>query len=276
MSLTSPALAGGSIPLAPPGKPCDWVKVKVKSLSHVWLCDPMDCSLPGSSIQGIFQARILEWVAISLSRGSSWPRDRTQVSRIVGRRFTIWAAVKDLTVCFFALFCEFIISKLKKNQFIARILYPFSLYFHFNRKCPHCIPTSLDYFKKWTKKTCLIIKLIAKEKGTFPKHLYLLGLNYCKNAKAFYGIHGVVFESLEKEITWKNITLTKYCEIVHLVDCRQKGEYCVWAPRGGPHGPGQEWSEGLGGGNEAGLGYCGELVWGSLGWGRPWLLRKKW
>ena len=39
------------------------------------LCDPMDCSLPGSSIHGIFQARILEWVAISFSRGSSQPRD---------------------------------------------------------------------------------------------------------------------------------------------------------------------------------------------------------
>ena len=55
------------------------------------LCDPMDCSLPCSSIHGIFQARVLEWVAISFSRGSSRPRDRTQVSRIVGRCFTIWA-----------------------------------------------------------------------------------------------------------------------------------------------------------------------------------------
>ena len=56
------------------------------------LCDPMDwCSPPGSSIHGILQARILEWVAISLSRGSSQPRDRTQVSCIVGRRFTVWA-----------------------------------------------------------------------------------------------------------------------------------------------------------------------------------------
>ena len=55
------------------------------------LCDPMDCSLPGSSIHGILQARILAWVAISFSRGSSPPRDRTWVSRIVGRRFTVWA-----------------------------------------------------------------------------------------------------------------------------------------------------------------------------------------
>ena len=55
------------------------------------LCDPMDCSLLGFSVHGIFQARVLEWVAISFSRGSFWLRDRTQVSHIVGKRFTLWA-----------------------------------------------------------------------------------------------------------------------------------------------------------------------------------------
>ena len=54
------------------------------------LCDPMDCSLPGSSDHGIFQARVLKWVAMSFSRGSSRPRDQTYVSCIAGRRFTIW------------------------------------------------------------------------------------------------------------------------------------------------------------------------------------------
>ena len=53
------------------------------------LCHTTDCRLSCSSIHGIFQARVLEWVAISFSRGSSCPRDRTQVSRIVGRCFTI-------------------------------------------------------------------------------------------------------------------------------------------------------------------------------------------
>ena len=52
------------------------------------LCDPMDCSLSGSSVYGTFQARVLEWIAISFSRGSSQPRNRTQVSCITGRRFT--------------------------------------------------------------------------------------------------------------------------------------------------------------------------------------------
>ena len=55
------------------------------------LCNPVDGSLPGSSIHRIFQARVLEWVAISFSRGSSQPRDWTRVSHIVGRRFTVWA-----------------------------------------------------------------------------------------------------------------------------------------------------------------------------------------
>ena len=52
------------------------------------LCNPMDCTLPGSSVHGILQARILEWVAIPFFKRSSWPRDQTQVSHIAGRFFT--------------------------------------------------------------------------------------------------------------------------------------------------------------------------------------------
>ena len=55
------------------------------------LCDVMDCSPPGSSVHGILQARILEWLAMPFSRGSFQPRDRTWVSCIAGRFFTIWA-----------------------------------------------------------------------------------------------------------------------------------------------------------------------------------------
>ena len=53
------------------------------------VCDPMDCSLPGSSVHEIFQARVVECVAISFSRGSSRLRDRTRVSRIGGGRFNL-------------------------------------------------------------------------------------------------------------------------------------------------------------------------------------------
>ena len=55
------------------------------------LCNPRDCSLPGSSIHGILQARTLDWVTMPSSRGSSWSRDRTCVSCIGGRCFNLWA-----------------------------------------------------------------------------------------------------------------------------------------------------------------------------------------
>ena len=68
------------------------------SVAQTWptRCDPMDRSLPGSSVHGILQARIMEWVAICFSRGSSWPRHRTQVSCIADGFFTIWATRETL------------------------------------------------------------------------------------------------------------------------------------------------------------------------------------
>ena len=71
--------------------PCHSYFENESQVANPTLCDPMDCSLQRFSVHGIFQARILEWSAISFSRGSSQPRDRTWVSRIVGRCFTIWA-----------------------------------------------------------------------------------------------------------------------------------------------------------------------------------------
>ena len=68
-----------------------WGKVKVKVKSCPTLCDPVDCSPPGSSVHGILQERILEWVAIFFSKGSSWPRDWTQVFHIPGRGFNLWS-----------------------------------------------------------------------------------------------------------------------------------------------------------------------------------------
>ena len=66
----------------------EWSEVAQLCLT---LCDPMDCSLPGSPVHGIFQAIVLEWIAISFSSGSSRPRDWTRVSHIVDRHFTVWA-----------------------------------------------------------------------------------------------------------------------------------------------------------------------------------------
>ena len=62
-------------------------------------CDPIDCSLPGSSVHGIFQARILEWVAMSISRGSSQPRAQTPIF-CIGRQIlyhcATWEAHREL------------------------------------------------------------------------------------------------------------------------------------------------------------------------------------
>ena len=64
--------------------------------SCLTLCNLADCSLPGSSVHGIFQAIVLEWIAISFSRGSSRPRDWTRVSLIVDRCLTIWSTMEVL------------------------------------------------------------------------------------------------------------------------------------------------------------------------------------
>ena len=88
----SPALQTDTLPSEPPGKPKDTLESESEvAQSCPILCDPMDCSLPGSSIHGILQATVLEWVAISFSRGSSQPRDQTRVSCIAGRRFNLCA-----------------------------------------------------------------------------------------------------------------------------------------------------------------------------------------
>ena len=73
------------------------------ALSYPTLCDSMDCSCPGSSVHGILQAEVLEWVAIPFSRGSSHPRAQTQVSCIVGRFFTFWITKEALFVIYRAL-----------------------------------------------------------------------------------------------------------------------------------------------------------------------------
>ena len=114
------------------------------------LYDLMDCSLPGSSVHGdspgkrIFLTQgynpcllhLLHWQAGSIPLAPP------------GKPCGWVGGVKDLTVCFFALFCEFIISNLKKKSVCSEDFVSCLYIFIFNRKCPHFIPTSLDYYKK--------------------------------------------------------------------------------------------------------------------------------
>ena len=85
-------------PLFFPLKVCLFQKVCAQMCPT--LCDPMDCSPSGSSVHGILQARVLEWVAISFSRGSSWPRDWTPVFCIAGRCFTFCVSREALMIVF--------------------------------------------------------------------------------------------------------------------------------------------------------------------------------
>ena len=91
-------------------------------VSSVWLCNPIDCSLPGSSVHGILQARILEWVSISFSRGSSQP---VSISFTPCKRVLFWALLW-VSVWFSA-------SKSNKNIYICMrviILPPFGSYLY--------------------------------------------------------------------------------------------------------------------------------------------------
>ena len=74
--------------------------------SYLTLSYPMDCNLSGSSVHGIPQARILEWIAIPFCRVSSLPGDQTQVSCTSGRFFTVWATGKSYLTQIFAQFIE--------------------------------------------------------------------------------------------------------------------------------------------------------------------------
>ena len=95
------------------------------------VCFPMDCSLPGSSVHGIFQARVLEWVAIYFSRGSSQPRDLTWVSHIVGRCFyclsyegsTYFMVTEYICICM----CVYIHTYLYLSIYIS--IYIFMLFY---------------------------------------------------------------------------------------------------------------------------------------------------
>ena len=80
------AMAGGMWDLI---NSSPWCVLCLVNQSCLTLCHPIDCSPPGSSVHGILQARILEWVAMPSSGGSSQPRDQLQVSRIAGRFFTV-------------------------------------------------------------------------------------------------------------------------------------------------------------------------------------------
>ena len=87
------------------------------------LCDPVGCSLPASSAYGILQAKILEWIAILSSRGSSRPRDWPWVSCIAGRFFSIWATHLTFRLYLWIFFLSWTIIKFYNCELYAVSIY---------------------------------------------------------------------------------------------------------------------------------------------------------
>ena len=90
---------------------------------------PVDCNLPGYPVHGILQASILEWVAISVSRGSSQPRDQTQVSRIGGRCLNLWATIMSVKYVYMHKFMDtglpfhpWLLSNLIKDIYAIKLI----------------------------------------------------------------------------------------------------------------------------------------------------------
>ena len=103
------------------------------------LWNPMDCSLPGSSVHRIFQARILEWIAIHFSRRSSPRRNWTWVSCTIGRFFTIWVSRMML------LFVSHSLLPQSQTIILTTILWKFSWSVGFMFSCHSSLKTLTPY-----------------------------------------------------------------------------------------------------------------------------------
>ena len=137
------------------------VKKLIKSENKVTqscltLCEPINCSLPSSSVHGILQARVLEWVAISFSRGSSRTRDPTRVSCMAGRRFTLWAAREAPGI--YDIVSAFIFKALKLDEILFAGSYSITQVFNvkmlqgpiFEPLLFFCLYSLISY-SKWSK-----------------------------------------------------------------------------------------------------------------------------
>ena len=108
------------------------------------LCDPVDCSPLGSSVHGIPKARILEWVVICFSRGSSWPRDQTRLSCIAGRVLINWATRKALGDLLFTLIKEPAVGATRTMFWFLR--YTIMIKYSIQSRLEHRNNNSLPFF----------------------------------------------------------------------------------------------------------------------------------
>ena len=116
---------------------CDCMRVCSVTQSCLTLCNPMDCNLPRSSVHGIFQARILEWVVIAYSRGSSQLRNRTQVSCIAGEFF-------------------YSLSQQGSPRILAWVTYPFARGSSWSRNQTRVSCIAGGFFTSWATQEALL------------------------------------------------------------------------------------------------------------------------
>ena len=116
-----------------------WVLVVQTCLTF---CDPMECSPPSSSVHGILQITILEWVAIPFSRESSWSRDQTQVSCFAGRSVTIWASREAPSIDLRSAKCWCVLSRLEKHDSNLQALSHMAITFSTRFYNPACASVS--------------------------------------------------------------------------------------------------------------------------------------
>ena len=173
----------------------------------------MDCSLPGSSIHGIFQPRVLEWVAISFSR-SSWPRDSSQVSCTVGRRFTVWATREVQLSC---------MNSLKKPQRRMGSLKDDQIAFEGSFKEEGCRNCSLKSWvlpgHQWIYPGCSeTVASVLRGSWEFPQVLW-----------AGFPLQGSLGESRLCLTTWKTSPMRRQVKEVAVSPWRnQSEEGAVW------------------------------------------------
>ena len=138
------------------------LKLHAQSLSRVWLCDTVNCSPPGSSVYGIAQAKMLEWVAISSSRGSSWPRDPTCISCIGRWILHHWATWEVLNLTLKGVFNTpyfLSVTYVFLHAVLSSEMPAFSFRFHFYfylRQKP-------EYRKKWRSLKMVKMKVNIKD-----------------------------------------------------------------------------------------------------------------
>ena len=193
----------------------------------------MDCSLPGSTVHGISQARILEWVTILFSKGFSQPRDQTQVSCIAGRFFTVWAT-REAHICMYIcntqdiiIYEQINISKglRERCKRILAFLKFNILQFHVRLSPWQCVHALLVYEKLFFKQSGCTLWWI-RSLSTLVFYSSIKIITECK-LKEWDNIYYLFWQALQKLINWVLAKISGKLVLSHNASGKIKWE-SVW------------------------------------------------